>query len=64
MDAYQIEIVREVEYAGKKYDVIMVLDNDLLLVVSQEDINNNILPLQTFVLPDYEVINLRNKIQK
>ncbi|MBT2603723.1 hypothetical protein J7E55_11920 [Bacillus sp. ISL-53] len=50
-------------YQGIEYKVINVLDNDLLLVVSITDYDNQQYPLQTFIIPDEVIINETNRMR-
>jgi hypothetical protein len=52
---------RQVNFQGIQYEVIEVLENDLLLVVPKEDLLNNKFPLTPVVIPDVDVKD-RNKI--
>jgi hypothetical protein len=50
------KVNRSATYLDVDYKVLQVLDNDLLLVVTTSDFENGVFPLQTYVLPDYEII--------
>lgn len=46
------EVDRECTYKSVDYKVISALENDLLLVVSKEDLENENFPLQTYIIPE------------
>ncbi|TQR48517.1 hypothetical protein DJ027_22585 [Bacillus cereus] len=53
------ELDREVVFKGTDYKVVSVLDNNLLLVVSKKDLENEKFPMQTHIIPDGGIAELR-----
>lgn len=42
---------RKVTYNGVVYQIVEVLNSNMLLVVSKEDFDKSLFPLQTYVIP-------------
>lgn len=42
---------RQVNYNGIEYQIVEILNSDMLLVVKKEDFNNKIFPLVTYIIP-------------
>lgn len=46
------DVDRVCAFNDVEYRVVKILDNNLLLVVNKEDLENQLYPLQTVVIPD------------
>lgn len=55
---------RQCTVNGVEYEVIKVLDNNLLLVVEKEKFSKEEFPLQTFVVQDDWYINQVKEMEK
>lgn len=42
---------RQVSYKGIVYQIVEILNSEMLLVVIKDDFDNEVFPLQTYVIP-------------
>jgi hypothetical protein len=56
-------INRECVYNGIEYRIVSVLDSDLLLVVLKKNYDEGNYPLQTYIIPDEELIERRKNMR-
>jgi len=49
MNLYSLD--REVDFQGKRYKVVAVLESEMLLVVEKEIFETKSFPMQTLVIP-------------
>lgn len=55
---------RQCTVNGIEYEVVQVLDNDLLLIVERDKFLNGIFPLQTFIVKDEWYLKEIEKMEK